>query len=62
MRTPGPLTPPFPNACITPARAPPEVGVQRGGGGMFPSPRRGGVEWGKRLERHATAGFVNLFL
>lgn len=30
--------------------------------GMFPSPRRGGVEWGKRLERHAAAGFVNLFL
>lgn len=29
---------------------------------MFPSPRRGGVEWDKRLERHAAAAFVNLFL
>lgn len=35
---------PLPNACITPARAPPEVGVQRGGGDVPGSrvPRGGG--------------------
>lgn len=56
------MTPPFPNACITPARAPRKLGCsgeERGCSRVL-----GGecVEWGKRLERHAAAGFVNLFL
>lgn len=37
-------------ACITPAPAPPEVGVQREGG-MSQGPEGVGVEWGERLGR-----------